>query len=71
MTFPDGVSAQRPTREGWALTSIPKAVLDLLQDSLVLRDDSQVTSLTARWDNTVAPGGAIIVIKPVMADAEV
>jgi Endodeoxyribonuclease RusA len=33
-----------------------KAVLDLLSHHHVLLDDSQVTSLAARWDDAVTPG---------------
>jgi len=45
--------------------------LDLLVAHQVIEDDSLVTSISARWDNTVPPGRAIIVVMPVMADAEV
>jgi len=48
-----------------------KAVLDLLVAHQVITDDSLVTSLTARWDSTVAPGRVIIIVKPAMADVEV
>jgi hypothetical protein len=39
-----------------------KAVLDLLTAHGVIMDDSLVTSITSRWDATVPPGRAIIII---------
>jgi Holliday junction resolvase RusA-like endonuclease len=48
-----------------------KAVLDLLVAHQVIIDDSLVTSITSRWDTTVPPGRAIIIVKPAMVMAEV
>jgi Holliday junction resolvase RusA-like endonuclease len=48
-----------------------KAVLDLLVAHQVIEDDSNVMRITSGWDRSVPAGRAIIVIKPVMADAAV
>src|SRR5262245_43506082 len=40
-----------------------KAVLDLLVAHQIIADDSLVTSITSRWDRTVAPGRAYIIVK--------
>ena len=45
-----------------------KAALDLLVEHQVISCDSLVTSISARWDTTVTPGRAIIIIKPAMVD---
>jgi Holliday junction resolvase RusA-like endonuclease len=47
-----------------------KAVLDPLVAHEVITDDSLVTSITSRWDHTVRPGRAIIIIRPAMVAAE-
>ena len=55
------IGAGKPDERCRDINGIPKALLDLLQACSVLNDDSQVTSLMAKWDNTVAPGCMIIV----------
>jgi Holliday junction resolvase RusA-like endonuclease len=47
-----------------------KALLDLLVEHQVIADDSLVASISSRWDLTVPPGRAIIIVKPAMAEAD-
>src|SRR5262245_63083829 len=64
------ISAGKPDGRRRDCDKLPKTILDFLTAHRVISDDSLVTSITSRWDLSVPPGRAIIIIKPALADLE-
>jgi|SRR5262245_562994 len=64
------IALGRPDRRKRDLdNAATKAALDLLVEHQVISCDSLVTSITSRWDTSVPPGRAIIIVEPAMATA--
>ena len=59
------VAIGRPDRRKRDLDNVAtKAIQDLLTAHQIIEDDSLVTSLAARWDDTITPGTVHVTLTP-------
>ena len=63
------IAAGRPDRRRRDIDNLSKSLLDLLQVHRVIKDDSMVTSLAARWDEAIPAGTVRVTVEAAMVNS--